>query len=141
MRNENILSREAVPVEGTAEFLNLGVKFAYGADSPAYRDRRVSKIHRTSMLTRRQISSIQACSLTGALRIAGTFLARFPSAPTRRVVYVPSPTAEEDVTALREAGLDVRSFSYLDRKSGTVDFENVREDLQVRTLYAEVSSR
>ena len=42
MVNENILTREALPVEGHAPFLDLGVKFAYGVDSTAYRDRRVS---------------------------------------------------------------------------------------------------
>jgi len=42
MRNENILAQEALPIQGRADFIDLGVKFAYGADTLAYRNRKVS---------------------------------------------------------------------------------------------------
>ncbi|WWC73523.1 uncharacterized protein I206_107495 [Kwoniella pini CBS 10737] len=116
LRNDNILAREALPVEGYAPFLDVGVKFAYGADSQAYRHKR--------------IASIQAFSLTGGLRLAATFLSRFPPIPTTKTVFVPSPTADEDTTALQDAGLEIRSFRFLDYKTGSVDWEGLREDLQ-----------
>ncbi|WVR08207.1 hypothetical protein IAU60_005254 [Kwoniella sp. DSM 27419] len=116
LRNENILSREALPIGGHAPFLDVGTKFAYGAESQAYRHKR--------------IAAIQAISLTGALRLAGTFLARFPNSPGAKTVFVPSPTADEDTTALQDAGLEIRSFRYLDPKTGSVDWESLREDLQ-----------
>ncbi|WVW86749.1 hypothetical protein I302_108803 [Kwoniella bestiolae CBS 10118] len=116
LRNENILAREALPIEGYAPFLDAGIKFAYGVESQAYRHRR--------------IASIQALSLTGALRLAATFLSRFPPVPGTKSVFVPSPTADEDTTALQDAGLEIRSFRFLDYKTGGVDWESLREDLQ-----------
>ncbi|WWD04308.1 hypothetical protein V865_002377 [Kwoniella europaea PYCC6329] len=115
-RNENILAREALPIEGYTPFLDAGIKFAYGSESQAYRHRR--------------IASIQAFSLTGALRLAATFLSRFPPVPGTKSVFVPSPTADEDTTALQDSGLEIRSFRFLDYKTGGVDWESLREDLQ-----------
>ncbi|WWC95539.1 hypothetical protein V866_002404 [Kwoniella sp. B9012] len=116
LRNENILAREALPIEGYSPFLDAGIKFAYGSESQAYRHRR--------------IASIQAFSLTGALRLAATFLSRFPPVPGTKSVFVPSPTADEDTTALQDSGLEIRSFRFLDYKTGGVDWESLREDLQ-----------
>jgi len=42
MRNENILARQALPIEGESSFLDLATKLAYGADSVPYRSKRVS---------------------------------------------------------------------------------------------------
>lgn len=38
---------------------------------------------------------------------------------------------DEDEMVLREAGLDVRDMRFLDLKTGGVDWEGLREDLQV----------
>jgi aspartate aminotransferase len=38
---------------------------------------------------------------------------------------------DEDEMVLREAGLDVRDMRFLDSKTGGVDWEGLREDLQV----------
>ncbi|WWD20159.1 hypothetical protein CI109_104635 [Kwoniella shandongensis] len=116
LRNENILAKEAVPIEGYHPFLDAGIRFAYGVESQPYRHKR--------------ISAIQALSLTGALRLAATFLSRFPATPNTKTVYIPSPTADEDTTALQDAGLEIRSFRFLDLKTGSVDWEALREDLQ-----------
>lgn len=37
------LSHDALPIEGHAPFLDLGVKFAYGKDGHAFKDGRVSE--------------------------------------------------------------------------------------------------
>jgi aspartate aminotransferase len=58
-------------------------------------------------------------------------LARFPETATNRAVYVPTPMTDEDEMVLREAGLDVRDMRFLDSKTGGVDWEGLREDLQV----------
>ncbi|WWC65708.1 uncharacterized protein I303_108329 [Kwoniella dejecticola CBS 10117] len=116
LRNENILAREALPIEGYAPFLDAGVKFAYGAESQAYRHKR--------------IAAIQGFSLTGALRLAATFLSRFPPIPATKTIFVPSPTADEDTKALQDAGLEIRSFRFLDYKTGSVDWDGLRADLQ-----------
>ncbi|OCF46048.1 hypothetical protein I317_00136 [Kwoniella heveanensis CBS 569] len=116
MRDDKLLSRETLPIAGHVQFLDAGVRFAYGVESQAYRHKR--------------IAAIQAVSLTGALRLAATFLSRFPAIPSSKTVFIPSPTADEDTTALQDAGLEIRSFRYLDTKTGGVDWENLREDLQ-----------
>lgn len=42
--SESMVSREALPIEGHAPFLDAGVKFAYGGDSHPYRHKRVNLI-------------------------------------------------------------------------------------------------
>ncbi|ORY34865.1 pyridoxal phosphate-dependent transferase [Naematelia encephala] len=115
LRQEEILSKDALPIEGDDRFLDAGIKFAYGADSAPY--------------TNKRISSIQAVSHTGALRLATSFLSRFPSSTTTKIMYIPDPTASEDVLALRDAGVDIRHYRFLDRKTGAVDWEGMRDDL------------
>jgi aspartate aminotransferase len=46
-------------------------------------------------------------------------------------VFIPNPTTEEDATALRDAGLEIRHYRFLDRKNGGVDFDGLKEDLGV----------
>jgi aspartate aminotransferase len=65
------------------------------------------------------------------LRLAGAFLARNPLDTGHRSVYVPNPSNEEDVAALRESGLDIKYYRFLDRKNGGVDIEGLRADLMV----------
>jgi aspartate aminotransferase len=43
LRNENILAEEALPIQGYESFLDLGTRFAYGGDTPAYKKHLVSQ--------------------------------------------------------------------------------------------------
>ncbi|KAJ9098177.1 hypothetical protein QFC21_004506 [Naganishia friedmannii] len=92
-----------------------GIRMAYGSDSKPYREAR--------------IAAIQATSVTGALRLGGTFLARFPLHLGMKSVFVPNPTTGEDARALHEAGLDVKLYRFFDRAHGGVDFAGMCEDL------------
>jgi aspartate aminotransferase len=76
------------------------------------------------------------------MRLAGTFLARFPAPPGRQV-FIPNPTTEEDATALRDAGLEIRHYRFLDRKNGGVDFDGLKEDLgvSVRTGFRRIRAK
>jgi aspartate aminotransferase len=69
-------------------------------------------------------------SVTGALKLGATFLSRFPAHPAPKVIYIPNPTIEEEAWALREAGLEIRLYRFFDRRTGGVDWEGMREDLQ-----------
>ncbi|WVQ79380.1 hypothetical protein IAT38_001477 [Cryptococcus sp. DSM 104549] len=113
LRTENILAKEALPIEGYAPFIEAGLKFAYGSDSAALRHRR--------------IAAIQAISLTGAYRVAGSFLSRITPP---KVIFVPLPSLDEDIAALKQSGLEVRSYRFLDISKGGVDWDGMREDLQ-----------
>ncbi|KAJ9114114.1 hypothetical protein QFC20_001630 [Naganishia adeliensis] len=106
---------DALPIEGFGPFLQAGVRMAYGSDSKPYREAR--------------IAVIQAVSVTGALRLGGTFLARFPLHLGTKSVFVPNPTTGEDARALHEAGLDVKLYRFFDRANGGVDFPGMCEDL------------
>jgi aspartate aminotransferase len=41
--NETILTRDPLPIEGYHPFLDLGTRLAYGANTPAYRYKRVRR--------------------------------------------------------------------------------------------------
>ncbi|TXT13344.1 hypothetical protein VHUM_00711 [Vanrija humicola] len=117
LREESLFSYETLPVEGYTPFLESGTKFAYGEDSQA--------------IKRNHVAAIQAMSTTGGLRLAATFLSRFPVVTTaQRSIYIPNPTTDEDVAVLRDAGLDIKMFRFHDLKTGMVDWEGMRDDLQ-----------
>lgn len=67
------------------------------------------------------------------MRLASSFMARFPSSSSGRAIYVPSPTSPEDLLALKNSGMEIRPFRFLDGKNGGVDWEGLREDLSVST--------
>lgn len=69
-------------------------------------------------------------SLTGALRIGSTFLSRFPAQPTPKMIFIPNPTVEEEAFAIRDSGLEIHLYRFFDRRTGGVDWEGMREDLQ-----------
>lgn len=116
LREESLFAPGILPIEGYAPFLEVGTRFAYGEENVAFKNQR--------------IASIQAISISGALRFASTFLSRFPAVVDQRSVYVPTPTTEEDVTALREGGLDVKYYRFVDSKTGVADWDGMREDLR-----------
>jgi aspartate aminotransferase len=116
LREAPDLFNETLPIEGYAPFLELGTRFGYGEDSIVYKNKR--------------IAAIQAMSVTGGLRMAAIFLSRFPATASIRSVLVQTPAAEEDIAALRDGGLDVKMIRFLDHKTGLVDWEGFREDLQ-----------
>jgi len=53
-------------------------------------------------------------------------------------MYLPSPCTDEDTKTLRESGLDIRSYRFLDRRTGIVDFEALRDDLNAAPEHSAV---
>jgi hypothetical protein len=78
-----------------------------------------------------QICSIQSYSVTGAMNLASSFLARFPPTANGRAIYVPNPTLPEDLVSLKASGMEIRQFRFLDQRQGGIDWEGLREDLMV----------
>lgn len=68
------------------------------------------------------------------MRLASTFISRFPASSNGRAIYVPSPTSPEDLLALKHSGMEIRQFRFLDYKNGGIDWEGLREDLSVSVL-------
>ncbi|KAI9633044.1 aspartate aminotransferase-P2, mitochondrial precursor [Dioszegia hungarica] len=119
---ESVLARDALPIQGDEQFFKEGTRLIYGAESTVWK--------------RGLVSAVQAHTITGALRIAASFLSRFPPGPipgAPKAVYCPTPTTPEDELAMKESGLDVRRFRFLDQESGAVDWAGIREDLQEAT--------
>jgi aspartate/tyrosine/aromatic aminotransferase len=64
------------PHAGINDYVKLALEFAYGADSPALKEKRVA--------------GVQTISGTGACRLAGDFFARFLG--KGKPLYLPEPT-------------------------------------------------
>lgn len=73
---------------------------------------------------------MQTSTIQSALRLGCTFLARFPpSAPTQRI-YLPQYTLPEDEAIIRATGLQVAHYRLFDKKTGGVDWDGMRADLE-----------
>lgn len=77
-----------------------------------------------------QIAITQSISGTGALRIAGAFLERHY--PHSKAIYLPSPTWGNHIPIFKDSGLEVKTYSYYDKKTVGLDFEGLKKDLKVR---------
>jgi len=106
--------KEYLPITGLPEFTKNATKLAYGADS--------------APLNANAIAATQSISGTGALRIGGTFLARFY--PNSKVIYLPVPSWGNHTPIFRDSGLEVRGYRYFDKKTVGLDFEGLKEDLK-----------
>jgi len=77
-----------------------------------------------------RIAIVQAPGGTGALRVAGDFLASQCS-PTR--VFLPNPTWANHAAILQSAGLTVEMYSYLGSDRRSLDFDSLISDLNEKT--------
>ena len=105
--------KEYAPIEGLTDFRQKALEFAYGEDCAALKEGR--------------IAGVQTLSGTGACRVAGEFYARF--LPEGTAVYVSDPTWGNHIPIMELAGLEVRKYRYLDRKTNGLDYEAFLEDI------------
>mmetsp|Transcript_17389 Transcript_17389/g.69875 ORF Transcript_17389/g.69875 Transcript_17389/m.69875 type:complete len:440 (-) Transcript_17389:1056-2375(-) len=115
-----IADHEYAPIAGLAEFLDESLKFAYGDDCEALRERR--------------IAAVQALSGTGACRLAAALIARLPSIggskAAKPVIYMPEPTWGNHPKIAKDAGLEVKRYRYLDASTKTtLDIDGLLEDV------------
>ena len=110
---EGRFNKEYLGSEGNPEFLAASVKFAFGNDSNALKENRVA--------------AIQSLSGTGALRLAAETLARVAGVNT---IYVSDPSWGNHAKVFEAAGLQVKYYTYLDKKTGTtLDFQGLLSHL------------
>ncbi|GAA5987409.1 hypothetical protein JCM11641_002280 [Rhodosporidiobolus odoratus] len=106
--------KEYLPITGLGEFTKAAAELAYGKDSAPLKEGRVA--------------ITQSLSGTGALRIAGAFLARhYPGA---KAIYLPAPTWGNHIPIFKDSGLEVKTYSYYDKKTVGLDFEGLKKDLR-----------
>lgn len=107
--------KEYLPITGLPEFTQAAAKLAYDFDGLP-------------------VAITQSISGTGALRIGGAFLARFY--PHSKTIYIPSPSWGNHTPIFRDSGLEVKTYRYFDKETVGLDFEGLKEDLQVRFISA-----
>jgi aspartate aminotransferase len=105
--------KEYLPIEGDATFRKLSAELVFGAGSAALREGRVA--------------TMQTISGTGAVSVAASTL-RLVGGFTE--IYLPEPSWSNHAQIFGAAGLEVRSYPYLDKRTGTtLDFEAMHEAL------------
>nr|CRX78991.1 hypothetical protein ls5930a1_00069 [Leucosporidium scottii] len=106
--------KEYLPITGFPEFTKQAAILAYGKDSKPLQEGR--------------IAITQSISGTGALRIAGAFLERHY--PHSKAIYLPSPTWGNHIPIFKDSGLEVKTYSYYDKKTVGLDFEGLKKDMK-----------
>ena len=104
----NKLNHEHVGMGGDPEFVNLALKFVYGADSKVISDNCVAVV--------------QTHLGTSGLRVFGELL---KTQGNHSHIYVPSPTWGNHIPIFQNAGLEVRKYRYYDPSSSKLDFDNL----------------
>jgi len=111
------LNHEYAGIDGVPEFLQHSLKFAYGSKEMG---------SESEALESGRVGGVQTISGTGALRIGGEFLARFRGKGTP--FYLPNPTWANHIPIFKDAGLDVRSYSYYDADTRGLNFKGMLDD-------------
>lgn len=106
------MNKEYAGITGVPEFTKAAAVLAYGKDSSAL-DR---------------LAITQSISGTGALRIGAAFLARFY--PGAKKIYVPTPSWANHAAVMRDAGLEVDTYSYYNKDTIGLDFEGLIADIK-----------
>lgn len=106
---ETETSKGYLPINGLPDYRNAVREMLLGDQIPAER-----------------VAVLQTPGGTGALRVAGDFLAGHCS-PTR--VFVPNPTWANHNAIMRSAGLAVETYTYLASDRRSLDFQAMVDDL------------
>ena len=98
--------------------MSHALAFAYGRDCEALKEQR--------------IAAVQTLSGTGACRIAADFYAKF--LPEGTAAYVSDPTWPNHIPIFGQAGLDVRTYRYLDRRTNRLDLTSMLADIDAAPM-------
>jgi aspartate aminotransferase len=103
---------EYAGIAGETKFVELALKFVYGADSKPILENRVQ--------------GVQSLSGTGGLRVYGELMRKHG----HKVIYVPNPTWGNHIPIFQNSGLEVRKYRYYDSESSNLDFDNLMKDIK-----------
>jgi aspartate aminotransferase len=109
-----VFQKEYAGIVGIKEFNDASVKFAYGADSAVIKENR--------------LATTQVLSGTGGGRLAFEFFARFLGKGTP--IYMPDPTWANHLPMAKDAGLNLETYRYYDKKTVGLDFAGLMEDVK-----------
>lgn len=106
------LDHEYSGIAGCPSFVDLAMKFAYGEDCVP--------------LLEGRIAGVQTLSGTGGLRVFGEVLNSFGHTE----IHIPNPSWGNHVPIFRNAGLDVKTYSYYNKENSSLDFEGMIADIK-----------
>eukprot|EP00934_Nitzschia_sp_Nitz4_P002067 Nitzschia sp. Nitz4//scaffold114_size70088//10055//11976//NITZ4_005969-RA/size70088-augustus-gene-0.1-mRNA-1//1//CDS//3329533399//2067//frame0 len=109
---EKNLDMEYSGIAGDPKFVDLALKFVYGADSSAIQEKRVQ--------------GIQALSGTGGLRVYGELMRQNGHSH----IYLPNPSWGNHKNIFANSGMEVRNYRYYDSENSELDFGNMIMDLK-----------
>jgi aspartate aminotransferase len=94
------LDHEYAPIGGVPSFGKLTAELVLGSDSAAIKEQRVT--------------SVQAISGTGALRIAAAFMSKFfPFPGGVKECHMPTPTWGNHLPIFRDSGIEPKQYKYV----------------------------
>lgn len=108
------LNKEYLPITGLPGFNKYAARLAYGPDC--------------KVLNSHRIATTQTISGTGALRIAGEFLARHY--PHSKEIYLPTPSWGNHRPIFQNSGLQVKQYAYYDKETVALDFDGMVRDIK-----------
>jgi aspartate/tyrosine/aromatic aminotransferase len=106
------LNKEYLPIDGDADFIKWSLSLLFGIASP--------------LLNSEQLYTTQTIGGSGALRIAGEFLAKLIS----KTIFLSQPSWSNHKTIFEKAGLNVGSYPYFDLKEHRFDFNGMCEAIK-----------
>ncbi|KDP34207.1 hypothetical protein JCGZ_07778 [Jatropha curcas] len=106
------VTKEYLPITGSADFNKLSAELVFGADSPA--------------ITENRVTTVQCVAGTGALRIGAEFLAKHYH---QNIVYLPQPTYGNHPNFFLAVGHTLKTYRYYDPATHGLDFQGLLEDL------------
>mmetsp|Transcript_26873 Transcript_26873/g.58642 ORF Transcript_26873/g.58642 Transcript_26873/m.58642 type:complete len:429 (+) Transcript_26873:165-1451(+) len=105
-------NKEYLPITGNADFCRLSRQLAFGKDSSA--------------IAQGRITTVQTLSGSGALRVGGEFLGvHYPV----KIIYIPNPSWASHRNIFRLSGLEVREYRYFKPATKGLDIEGLLADL------------
>ncbi|XP_023674904.1 aspartate aminotransferase, mitochondrial-like [Paramormyrops kingsleyae] len=110
---EKKLDKEYLPIGGHGEFNKACAELALGPESEVLKSGRSI--------------TVQTISGTGSLRIGANYLSRFHT--VARDVYLPKPSWGNHTPIFRDAGLQLKAYSYYDPKTCGFDFKGALDDI------------
>eukprot|EP01061_Rhynchopus_euleeides_P013430 TRINITY_DN23464_c0_g1_i1.p2 TRINITY_DN23464_c0_g1~~TRINITY_DN23464_c0_g1_i1.p2 ORF type:complete len:435 (+),score=191.53 TRINITY_DN23464_c0_g1_i1:62-1306(+) len=108
-------NHEYAGITGVPAFVKAAQELLLSPESPALKEKRVC--------------SSQTISGTGALRVAGDFIARFFPFAGEKAIYVPKPTWGNHNPIFGDAGLKVKTYSYYNPATCGLDIEGLLKDI------------
>ncbi|KIY50962.1 PLP-dependent transferase [Fistulina hepatica ATCC 64428] len=108
--NDPNLDHEYLPITGLPEFTSAAARLILGADSPVFKEGRVT--------------SVQTISGTGANHLGALFLSRFYGWNEKKV-YLSNPTWVNHFAIFRNVGIEPVEYAYYDPKTIGLDFNGL----------------